>query len=844
MKRATSFIMIAYVIAIMPVVSYGQWATEFVDTVGDVGFACAIAVDEAGNPHISYRDGTIGWRLKYAHWDGSEWQIAFVETTESVYGVTSIALDGSGNPHIAFYKGIWTGGQLWHAWWDGSNWQQEGVDSLPYNGDVGEWNSIAFDTDGYPHIAYTYSTYGGVCYLKYAYKDASGWHTQIVDSLVNDVDEYKYVSLALDGNNNPHISYYDCSTCDLKYARFESGTVDTQWSRVYGGSSGDWLYGIETMDDGGYITCGFTYSFGAGNQDLWMLKIDENGDTLWSYTYGGWGNDRTYDDLEKTDDGGYIINGTTHSFSPDGTHAMWLVKLDPTGQIEWDRSFSTGQPYDYGESGEAIQTFDGGYIIAGSSFSWGHATSVGFVVKTDSIGNEMWRKTFGLPDSHTQLFDVIQTQDSGYLFVGQTNAYGAGNNDMLILKTDHLGDSVWAKTYGGTEQDGAREILPTEDGNYLVIGYTHSFAQYSSAIWLLKINPDGDTLWSRIYDYWYSAGVNDMENTSDSNYIIVGSCIPDSSDSAHVLLVKITPNGDTLWTKYSGGDSFQVWGSSVVQTTDDAYITVGGKRNYGSTDADGYLLKFNYTPSFWHIERVDTAGSVGGFSSIALDSFDYPHIAYMDYTNYAVKYARWDGSAWQIETVESDIGYGFYTSLALDANDRPHISSGEYAGRLRFAWWDGSDWQIEVVDSTVCCGWTSLAIDDNGYCHIAYYDDEFGISDLKYAKRIPTTSVEEREATSQPIPGIPQLAQNYPNPFNSATSIQYILPRDGFIRLAIYNISGQLVKTLVHGKQLAGKYTITWNGKDKQDRSVSSGVYFYCLEIGDFKSTRKMLLLR
>ncbi|MEA3475468.1 MAG: hypothetical protein U9R23_03360, partial [Candidatus Cloacimonadota bacterium] len=325
-------------LVILPIKAWAQWETGFVDTTGTVGKKCAIAVDGTGNPHISYRDGTIGWRLKYAQWDGSEWQIAFVETTESVYGVTSIALDGAGNPHIAFEKGFWYGAQLWHAWWDGSTWQQEGVDSLPYNGDVGEWNSIAFDTDGYPHIAYTYYTNDGDCYLRHAYKDASGWHHQVADSLLG--DEFQFVSMALDDNNNPHISYRDWSVYDLKYAWLEAGTLDTVWTKSYGGSQGDGASGVQIID-GGYLIVGTTRSFGAGNEDLWLIRVNEQGDTSWTNTYGGWGNDRHKGGMEKTSDGGYIIGGTTHSFSPDGTHAMWLVKLDSTGSIQWDKSFST-----------------------------------------------------------------------------------------------------------------------------------------------------------------------------------------------------------------------------------------------------------------------------------------------------------------------------------------------------------------------------------------------------------------------------------------------------------------------------------------------------------------------
>jgi hypothetical protein len=207
----------------LPMIAHGQWEYETVTTGGT---KCAIAVDTSGNPHISYRDGTIGWRLKYAHWDGTDWQIAEVETTESVYGVTSIALDDSENPHIAFEKSIGTGGQLWHAWWNGSTWQQEGVDSLVWTGTVGEWNSIIIAGDGYPHFAYTAYTNAGDCYLKYTYKDASGWHSEVADSILD--EEFTSVSMALDASDHPHISYYEGSADDLKYAYWNGSTWQTE----------------------------------------------------------------------------------------------------------------------------------------------------------------------------------------------------------------------------------------------------------------------------------------------------------------------------------------------------------------------------------------------------------------------------------------------------------------------------------------------------------------------------------------------------------------------------------------------------------------------------------------
>jgi hypothetical protein len=150
---------------------------------------------------------------------------------------------------------------------------------------------------------------------------------------------------------------------------------------------------------------------------------------------------------------------------------------------------------------------------------------------------------------------------------------------------------------------------------------------------------------------------------------------------------------------------------------------------------------------------------VGKYASIVLDDLDYPHIAYKDHTNDAVKYAKWDGSAWQIDTVESDIGYGNYTSLVLDANNRPHISSAEYSGEVRFAYWDGTDWQTEVVED-IYCGWTALDIDGEGYCHIVYFNDEFQSLSVRYAKRNPISVGNAKHNMNE------NNIHIYPNPSN------------------------------------------------------------------------------
>jgi predicted outer membrane repeat protein len=266
-----------------PLIAVGQWEYE---TVTTGGHKCDIAVDAIGNPHISYREQADGWDLKYVRWDGSDWYITPVETTLDVYGAPSIAIDESGIPHIAFkvVNSFWS--ILYHAWWNDSSWQQAGVDSLAW-GDLGEWSSIDIASDGYPHIAYSVYTEDYDCYLKYAYQDASGWHYEIADSLLS--EEYRYVSLALDADNHPHISYYLTTAEELRYAFWN----ESIWQKETVDAADDvGQYSSIAVDGGGNPHISYTDYWGVPptkytywDGEVWQIEaVDPTEDALELYT--------------------------------------------------------------------------------------------------------------------------------------------------------------------------------------------------------------------------------------------------------------------------------------------------------------------------------------------------------------------------------------------------------------------------------------------------------------------------------------------------------------------------------------------------------------------------------
>jgi hypothetical protein len=206
-----------------------------------------------------------------------------------------------------------------------------------------------------------------------------------------------------------------------------------EWNQTFGGSAQDYANSILQTTDGGYIIGGETWSYGAGLSDAWLIKINSNGNEEWNQTFGGSAQDYANSILQTTD-GGYIIAGRTES-NDEGD--VWLIKTDSEGNEEWNKTFG-GSDSDRGRSVQ--QTADGGYIVAGYTQSFGNGSFDAWLIKTDSQGNEEWDKTFGGSD-YDAAKSVQQTTDGGYIIAGDTYSFGNGENDVWLIKTDSQGNT-------------------------------------------------------------------------------------------------------------------------------------------------------------------------------------------------------------------------------------------------------------------------------------------------------------------------------------------------------------------------------------------------------------------
>jgi hypothetical protein len=207
-----------------------------------------------------------------------------------------------------------------------------------------------------------------------------------------------------------------------------------KFAKTYGGTSYDWAFSVQQTSDGGYIVAGGTASFGAGWEDIILIKTASNGNISWAKTYGGTHYDHA-SSVQQTSDGGYIVAGVTWSFGA-GSGDIILIKTDANGNISWAKTYG-GTNVDGASSVQ--QTSDGGYIVAGVTYSFGAGSGDIILIKTASNGNISWAKTYG-GTNYDRASSVQQTSDGGYIVAGWTNSFGAGNEDVFLIKTDANGN--------------------------------------------------------------------------------------------------------------------------------------------------------------------------------------------------------------------------------------------------------------------------------------------------------------------------------------------------------------------------------------------------------------------
>jgi len=357
-----------------------------------------------------------------------------------------------------------------------------------------------------------------------------------------------------------------------------------KWQRTFGGANYDWAESVQQTSDGGYILAGSTYSFGAGGVDAYLVKTDAQGNLLWQRTFGGASEDWA-ESVRQTSDGGYILAGDTDSFGAGGSDA-YLIKTDASGNLLWQRTFG-GTGDDCASSVQ--QTSDGGYILAGGTYSFG-AGGDAYLVKTDAQGNLLWQRTFGGADADWAE-SVQQTSDGGYILAGSTYSFGAGRWDAYLVKTDASGNLLWQKTFGGSQSEHANSVQQTSDGGFILAGGTGYFGT-EGEIYLAKIDSSGNLLWQRTFEGTTNCFAQEVRQTSDGGYILAGGLGYEVrfDTGGDAYLIKTDASGNLLWQRTFGGSGSDI-AYSVQQTKDGGFILAGRTDSFGAGGRDAYLVK-------------------------------------------------------------------------------------------------------------------------------------------------------------------------------------------------------------------------------------------------------------
>jgi hypothetical protein len=392
-----------------------------------------------------------------------------------------------------------------------------------------------------------------------------------------------------------------------------------EWQKAYGGFDADFMNVVVGTTDGGYFFAGDSYSSITGNKtensngttDFWVIKTDAVGNIEWQNTIGGSAYDVLYDG-HQTPDGGYIIGGYSSSgISGDKTESnlgeqdYWVLKLSSSGTIEWQNSLRTNK----NDMCTSLHpTSDGGYIVGGFSSGGinGDKTTASkglddfWILKLDALGNISWQKTIG-GSSTDMLVTIRQTTDGGYIVGGSSISNASadksensnGAYDYWIMKLNTTGNIVWQNTIGGNDMDALSDVIQTNDGGFLVAGYSLSGISGDKSepnlgqddYWIVKLNSSGNIEWENTIGGTARDILTGIHQMADNGYVISGysnsGISGDKTENTYggfsygdYWIIKIDELGNIIWQNSIGGNGEDISGAAEVNP--DGSIVIAG----------------------------------------------------------------------------------------------------------------------------------------------------------------------------------------------------------------------------------------------------------------------------
>ena len=368
-------------------------------------------------------------------------------------------------------------------------------------------------------------------------------------------------------------------TCGLLLLFFNNTEAQITFEKTFGTTGDNFANDIQLTSDGGYIIVGTAYFTNSGG-DIFLIRTNAGGDTLWTRIIGGTGIENG-NSVQQTADNGFIIAGSSTN-GAGGTDA-YLVKTDANGNASWSKTYGTSSnDAAYG----VVQTADGGFVFSGTELQQG-LNGKAHLVKVDANGNVLWSKTFGNSTRKNFAYTLLQTPDRGFIIGGWENLNLGINDDFCLIKTDSNGAKQWYKSYGDVGHDQNYSVHLTSDGGYIMAGVTFSSSVIDANV--VKTDASGNLVWTKNIGGTGAENAYAVTSTSDGGFVFCGST---SSFGATTqgYVVKLDGSGNLLWSKMMSGTGWNGF-FAIREASDGGFILAGVKDETYGVSGSLYLVK-------------------------------------------------------------------------------------------------------------------------------------------------------------------------------------------------------------------------------------------------------------
>jgi hypothetical protein len=503
--------------------------------------------------------------------------------------------------------------------------------------------------------------------------------------------------------------------------------------------------------------------------------------------------------------------------------------IDLSAQSTFQKTFGgVGQDMGYA----VVTTSDSGYLIAGETTSFGAGSRDVYLIRTDQNGAELWSKTYG-GTNVDYARAAIQTTDGGFLIGAHTDSYGAGEHDILLIKTNGNGDLEWSKTIGGPNPDGAYRLFQISGGGFVVAAHTGSFGEGAHEFFLIKTCPFGGVIWTRTYGENGEDKLQALTLAGDGGYVIGGFTESTGPGDQSACLIKTDQNGDTLWVKtYGSLAPDQIY--AVMETADGGVLAVGSIIDATTGTTKALLIKTDENGNLIFAKKLEAAENVVAFDAILTADEGCIIVGNTSDSNgeengLMIK-TNADGNILWSRTFPFD-GNSYLRSVGVSA-DNGYIATG----------WiypdDGNEARILILKTdsagnSACSMIVDNAMSKNLTLEVAPWQPTVGIFAVWGIDAVVTAMSDSPAAdtiTCETV-GLQQLqfsggVQLYPNPFHHTATLQILSPEilNGNVDVVMLDLLGREVKRMENIQ--SEKVTI-------QRGNLPDGLYLFRLENGD-----------